>query len=271
MREMPSPSEFPYSYSKLESESDDCETDERKLEVYIYDSEYEKIKNWVLQYRNIETGGDLFGLWVDSHTAVVQFAIGPGKNCRRRKTSFFQDLQYLESAGDYLTKKHGLCNLGQWHSHHQLSLDKPSAGDENTVWSHMPKLGLTRYIVCIANISKGSLKEYQARVNCFLFELNDRRTQLPVLQGKFCRLPNASPLNEHAEVTHVIAGGAEKSVDRDACPEEDDDSSKESCWDGFKKDVCPPTRNTLIFLVILAIIIIALAVYFTVKRWSGQL
>jgi hypothetical protein len=213
-----------------ESSEDEASGQDRKLKVYIYDSEFEKIKNWVLLHKNIETGGDLFGLWVDAHTAVVQFALGPGKKCNRYETSFFQDLDYLATAGGYLTKKHGLCNLGQWHSHHQLSLDKPSSGDDNTVWGHMPTLGLKRYIVCIANISKGWNSGYHARVNCFLFELNDKGEKLPVLQGKFHHLEQASPVNEHAEIAQVIAQGAE-SIVKPVCDSDDEDStSSESCW-----------------------------------------
>ena len=86
-------------------------------------------------------GGDLFGLWIDEHTAVVQFVIGPGKKCRRTKTSFFQDTDYLARTGEYLTKQHGLCNIGQWHSHHKIQLFVPSAGDCRTVSENMPVSG----------------------------------------------------------------------------------------------------------------------------------
>ena len=242
MTEMPSPSD--YNYTRLtttDSSEDEINEKDRKLKVYIYQSELAKIKNWVLLHKDIETGGDLFGLWIDSHTAVVQFALGPGKNCNRYETAFFQDLGYLASAGGYLTEKHGLCNLGQWHSHHQLSLNKPSAGDENTVWGHMPNLGLTRYIVCIANISsrRGS---YHADVNCFLFELDDRGAQLPVIRGKFHTLGQASPVNEHAEIAQVITQGAESLVES-VC-DDDGDLTEESCWQTLKRAICSTVCST---------------------------
>ena len=241
MTEMPSPSDYDYTrLATTDSSEDEIHEKDRKLKVYIYASELAKIKNWVLLHTDIETGGDLFGLWIDSHTAVVQFALGPGKKCNRYETAFFQDLEYLASAGGYLTAKHGLCNLGQWHSHHQLSLNKPSSGDENTVWGHMPTLGLTRYIVCIANIlsRRGN---YYAEVNCFLFELDDTKAQLPVVRGKFHTLGLASPVNEHAEIAHVIKQGAESLVES-VC-DDDGDLEEESCWQTFKRAICSTVRS----------------------------
>ena len=114
---------------------------EREFKVYINEDEMERIRQWVELRPDIETGGDLFGLWIDQHTAVVQFVLGPGESCYRTHTSFFQDVSYLKNSGSYLTEKHGLCNIGQWHSHHKIPLFEPSVGDNNTVWSNMPKLG----------------------------------------------------------------------------------------------------------------------------------
>lgn len=60
------------------------------FKVYINKGEYDQICDWVSKHNDIETGGDLFGLWFDEQTAVVQFVLGPGKHCRRTTTSFFQ-------------------------------------------------------------------------------------------------------------------------------------------------------------------------------------
>ena len=159
---------------------------DKSFKVHINEGEMYQIQEWVSKHQNIETGGDLFGLWLDDHTAVVQFVLGPGKKCRRTETSFFQDVEYLQQAGGYLTDKHGLCNIGQWHSHHRLSLSKPSDGDENTVWGNMPVLGLNRYIVFIANITN------KVTVNCFLFHYQGRKRSLT--KGQFKYLDGNSPL-----------------------------------------------------------------------------
>ena len=159
----------------------------KSFEVYINEGEMYHIQEWVSKHQNIVTGGDLFGLWLDDHTAVVQFVLGPGKKCRRTTTSFFQDVEYLQQAGSYLSDKHGLCNIGQWHSNHRLSLSKPSHGDENTVWGNMPVLGLSRYIVFIANITHNKVT-----VNCFLFHYQGRKRSLT--KGQFKCLDGNSPL-----------------------------------------------------------------------------
>ena len=173
--------------------------------VYINKGEMYQIQEWVSKHRNIETGGDLFGLWLDDHTAVVQFVLGPGKKCRRTTTSFFQDVEYLQQAGSYLTDKHGLCNIGQWHSHHRLILSKPSQGDKNTVWENMPVLGLNRYVVFIANITHN-----RVTVNCFLFHYQGRKRSLT--KGQFKYLDGNSPLRLNEMVLQNTFGGLESFI-----------------------------------------------------------
>ena len=52
------------------------------FEVYINEGEMYQIQEWVLKHKNIETGGDLYGLWLNDHTTVVQFVLTAGKKCR---------------------------------------------------------------------------------------------------------------------------------------------------------------------------------------------
>jgi hypothetical protein len=113
-----------------------------------------------------------------------------------------KDLDYLREAGTYLTKDHGLCNVGQWHSHHKINLFKPSVGDENTVWSNMPNLGLDRYIVFIANIAN------EVTINCFLFQIK-KGEQLSVKHGKFEFLDGNSPVRLNEKVLQNVHSGAE--------------------------------------------------------------
>lgn len=185
--------------------------------MYIYKDDLEDIKDWVMQKGDIETGGDLFGLWWDKHNVVVQFVLGPGKNVRRTATSFYQDTEYLHIVGDYITRKQGLCNLGQWHSHHTLNLPRPSTGDENTVWSNMPCLGMERYVVFIATIndSQTSVNKNSVHVNCFLFEI-ENETKLPVLEGEICVMGQhsmgCSPIRTCSELARLVEEGMEKKV-----------------------------------------------------------
>ena len=109
------------------------------------------------RFPNIETGGDLFGLWKDERTVIIQQFIGPGKQCKRTSTSFYQDIEYLRRVGSLLTTEEGLCNVGEWHSHHRMGKPEPSDGDQRTVFDNMPELGLERFVLFIASIEgKGS-------------------------------------------------------------------------------------------------------------------
>ena len=193
---------------RAEIDEDECKkSEEDKFRVFIYEDELRNIREWVLEKDNIETGGDLFGLWIDQHTAVVQLVLGPGKDCRRTKTSFYQDLDYLQQCGEAITEGHGLCNIGQWHSHHRLSLNEPSSGDEDTVWGNMPGLGLNRFIVFIATIENTST----VNVNPFLFEIDsETKRRLPVQPGAVKYVKSCtSPLRSNKNILRKLKQGAE--------------------------------------------------------------
>ena len=168
--------------------------DDKTFKVVIYANEYRQICAWVLQHGYLETGGDLFGLWKDDHTAVVQLVLGPGKNCQRASASFYQDVDYLEKAGSQLIKKEGVCHIGEWHSHHKIGLKQPSGGDRGTVWRNMPSYGLNRFVLFIANIE--TQDNSAASVGCSLFERGTADQSQRVTQGQFHLLPNESPLRE---------------------------------------------------------------------------
>ena len=159
---------------------------------------------WLVQQKqHIETGGDLFGVWQNELTAVVQFVLGPGKKCRRTTSSFFQDTGYLQNAGDYLTSNQGICNIGEWHSHHRLGLAYPSTGDQNTVWRHMPECG--RFLVFIANIQlRGKVK-----VGCFIFN----NATGAMMQCKMKLLMNCSPIRHSFEQTRIFESETEDGHD----------------------------------------------------------
>ena len=74
-------------------------------------------------------------------------------------------------------------------------------GDENTVWSNMPKLGLDRYIVFIANI----IDTDDVTINCFLFQMKNLR----VKPGKIQDLDGNSPLRLNENILQKICRGAE--------------------------------------------------------------
>lgn len=180
----------------------------RTFTVAVYADEYKEMCAWVLKNKTLETGGDLFGLWSEDGTAVIQLVLGPGQGCRRAVHSFYQDVPYLQRVGNHLTREEGLCHIGEWHSHHTIGLTRPSGGDEGTVWRNMPTYDLNRFILFIANIGGHSSNEVS--VGCFLFQFKaDTRKKLPVLQGKFQLLPKASPFRSKLQRANVLKQGAE--------------------------------------------------------------
>ena len=183
--------------------------------AYVYENDYEEIQNLVQFYPNIETGGDLFGLWKDERTVIIQQFIGPGKHCKRTPTSFHQDIEYLHKVGSLITTEEGLCNVGEWHSHHQIGMPEPSGADRRTVFSNMPHLGLERFVLFIATIEgKGfsgkkrsrdvELSDIKLRPFLFLGSSQD------IVKGEIQIIPGANPHRRSNRIIKEIENGAEK-------------------------------------------------------------
>ena len=128
--------------------------DERDLPAetaVIYQSELDYISRCILDYPNIETGGQLFGFWSAAGTPVVVYAIGPGARANHERTFFNQDIGYLTSLGRILVDKYGLQHMGEWHSHHRLGLAHPSGHDASTMVNSIRQGNLGRFLLCIGN------------------------------------------------------------------------------------------------------------------------
>ena len=137
-------------------------------EVIVYQSELDYISRCILDYPNIETGGQLFGFYASKRTPVVCYSIGPGLNANHQTTFFNQDLNYLQTVGDILTQEFGLQHIGEWHSHHQLRLDYPSGYDMQTMHHSIDSLHLGQFLLCI-----GTTDGHTANINAFSFYEND--------------------------------------------------------------------------------------------------
>ncbi|XP_062505733.1 uncharacterized protein LOC134182348 [Corticium candelabrum] len=187
------------------------------FKVIIHKGELAQVEQWVRQHKQIETGGDLFGFWSTDNTAVVQLVLGPGEGSRRSVVSFYQDTQHLANCGKVFTNEYGLCHIGEWHSHHSLGLAHPSRGDQETVWSNMPKYGFKRFIIFIANIDRerSSISSTTPCVpvglGCFLFEVKDTETwqHYPLMQGSFEIVHCLSPYRQLPQLSQIMADGAE--------------------------------------------------------------
>ena len=135
-----------------------------KAKALIYQGELDYISKCVLDYPNIETGGDLFGFWTYSGFPVIQYVIGPGKKSNHQATFFNQDIEYLSEIGDALRHKHGLQHIGEWHSHHRLGLAEPSGHDITTVTKAIDNYNLGKFFLVITNV-----RENSTGINGFMF------------------------------------------------------------------------------------------------------
>ena len=132
--------------------------------VVIYQSELDYLSRCILDYPNIETGGQLFGYWTSAGVPVVLYVLGPGENANHQHAFFNQDLEYLERVGGWLVRDFGLQHIGEWHSHHQLGLAHPSFYDTHTIVESMQSNDLPRLLLCIGNCTTST-----TTVNAFNF------------------------------------------------------------------------------------------------------
>lgn len=122
----------------------------------IYRGELDYVSRCILDYPDIETGGQLFGYWTASGDPVVVYAIGPGPRANHQVAFFNQDRNYLVQVGGELVERYGLQHIGEWHSHHRLGLAHPSGHDADTMVRSIAHGHLHRFLLCIGNCDERS-------------------------------------------------------------------------------------------------------------------
>lgn len=135
----------------------------------IYRSEMDYISRCIHDYPNIETGGQLFGFITEYGAPVVCYAIGPGPRANHQSTFFNQDTEYLQKTYNELNGRFGLRYIGEWHSHHQLGLAKPSGHDATTIVHGIQRSNFRHFLLCIGNCDG----HQHSTLNAFTFHLND--------------------------------------------------------------------------------------------------
>lgn len=133
----------------------------------IFKSEFDYISRCILDYKDIETGGQLFGYWTAENIPVVLYAIGPGPKANHQTAFFNQDIEYLKKVGKPLIENFGLQHIGEWHSHHKLGLAQPSSHDAYTISSTINEKHLRHFLLCIGNCT-----DYESTLNAFNFVEN---------------------------------------------------------------------------------------------------
>lgn len=170
------------------------------MKALIYESELENIGRHAADYPILETGGDLFGFWTHSGFPVIHIASGPGTLARRSATSFYQDAAHLHRIGDALRHYHGLQHIGEWHSHHRLGLDHPSAGDAQTVIRALEETDLDRFFLTIITLQSVEGRDTPT-AHGYLFQ---RRAGARPTPCPWVVLPGESPFRRDARLTEVL-------------------------------------------------------------------
>jgi len=127
------------------------ENDRPARTALIYEGELDYLSRCILDYPDIETGGQLFGYWTADGVPVVLYAIGPGPRANHSYAFFNQDVDYLVGVGELLVARYGLQHIGEWHSHHRLGLAVPSGHDASTMVNCIRRQNLGRFLLAIGN------------------------------------------------------------------------------------------------------------------------
>jgi hypothetical protein len=167
--------------------------------VIIYRGELEYISRCILDYPNIETGGNLFGFYTTFRIPVIQYVLGPGKNSEHNPTHFRQDEAFFDINADMLIKEHALHHIGTWHSHHKLGIDRPSGGDASSIMYGMKEDGLETFLLVIGTIDKKGTS-----ANAYFFSLSNRNCR----HTQWVVLDEESPIRQqfdkkHRDIIHV--------------------------------------------------------------------
>jgi hypothetical protein len=134
----------------------------------MFTNDYNAMCAEVSKHQHVETGGNLLGLWTTSGSAVIHVVLGPG-------------LDY----NDYYT----LCHIGEWHSHHRLSL--------NQTFPH----GMSKFLVIVANMNNDD----RAELSPYFFTDGGTRYE----KAEFVVLESKNPFSNDANILAKIERGAE--------------------------------------------------------------
>jgi hypothetical protein len=182
---------------KVTTPKNDADDGSDTFRLMAYESEIRRITGVISQFENVETGGDLFGYWTHSGAPVISYALGPGLRSSRTRTAFYQDVDFLERAGRHLYQTHGLQHIGEYHSHHRLGLNEPSAGDVRTVQKGMKENNWTRFVLLIATID--GKRQLQVTQHFYLFTKGQSYLPKPLSVRV---LPSVSPIRQCVDERH---------------------------------------------------------------------
>lgn len=139
--------------------------------IAIYESELQAValesSSW-----EVETGGDLFGIW--GEMPVVYFASKSGPKAVRNQAHFRLDVDYLIKLSNELNSDWGLRYFGDWHSHHRLGLETPSSGDQARIERISTKNNFSEMAEFIITFASSYEKDQKIQIHPYVY------TDLPI-------------------------------------------------------------------------------------------
>ena len=87
------------------------------MNIYISKDAIKFINNEVKKSRNIETGGILLGVILQTKDILITHASGPGPKAIKKRNEFRKDCDYADRMLNLLYRKYSVDFLGEWHKH----------------------------------------------------------------------------------------------------------------------------------------------------------
>jgi len=164
----------------------------------IYESELQIMAGIVAQWTDLETGGTLFGHFNHQGCPIVYLITGPGNDAVHQTAHFQQDINFFLSNNRIMEEHYGLQWIGDWHSHHQLGLDKPSGGDLRQVRSVTQKNNFEHWCGIIVTTQQ----ENRLALQC-LNPLQDRRESFDYPRVNINTYLYSNPQTGHTERVNI--------------------------------------------------------------------
>jgi len=163
---------------------------------WIFESELKAIAFESSEYDNLETGGDLYGLWSAWGEPVIYLALGSGPNASKKHSEYEMDIEYMKECERVLQANHGIHYLGDWHSHHNLMLHKPSLGDQRRIQSLLRKNSINNMAeIIVTHILPEKGK--RERINAFTYKGSKmNHSKIRLLESKISPIRESIMLNQ---------------------------------------------------------------------------
>jgi hypothetical protein len=142
----------------------------------ILESELKFISGLSAHWGEIETGGELYGLFTHGCRPTIMLATPPGPNAIHQVAHFRQCIDFFKQANAFCRDKYGLQYIGNFHSHHKLGIKGLSSGDIHSTHLIASKNGYRRFCQIVVTFDSASYANRQNHRH-YKKELTDRASE----------------------------------------------------------------------------------------------